>query len=85
MELVMTIIYGGIIGWLASLVMKTDAQQGLVANVVIGVIGSVIGRFLYNAVFNNTTDSFLGNLIVSVIGAAIVIYVWQMATKKPAA
>lgn len=82
MELIAAIVYGGIIGWLASLFMKTDAEQGILANVVIGVIGSVLGRYLYNQLFDNPVDGALTNLIVSVVGASIVIFIWKMATTK---
>lgn len=82
MELIATIVYGGVIGWLASLFMKTDAEQGILANVVIGVIGSILGRFLYSQLFDRSIDGALTNLIVSVLGAAIVIFVWKFAAKK---
>lgn len=85
MGLLLTIIYGAFVGWLASLFMKTDAKQGAVANIVIGVIGSVVGRTIYGAFFDNPADSVIGNLLISVLGAALVIYIWQLATKKPAA
>lgn len=85
MDVIWTLVMGGIVGWLASLVMKTDAQQGLVANVVIGVLGAFLGSWLYGALFNDSADSFLGRLVVSVAGAAIVIWLWQVVSKKPAA
>ena len=43
MNLIIQLIVGGIIGWLASIVMKTNAQMGLIANVIVGIVGSVIG------------------------------------------
>jgi uncharacterized membrane protein YeaQ/YmgE (transglycosylase-associated protein family) len=46
MGLIITLIVGGIIGWLASIVMRTDAQQGIILNVVVGVIGAFLGGFL---------------------------------------
>ena len=49
MNLVVTLIIGGIIGWLASLVMKTNAQMGMIANIVIGIVGSAIGFWLAGA------------------------------------
>lgn len=85
MSLILTIIYGAFVGWLASLFMKTDAKQGAVANVVIGVIGSVIGRSIYGAFFDDPANSFIGNLLISVLGAALVIFIWQLVTRKPAA
>lgn len=46
MGLIITLIVGGIIGWLASIVMRTDAQQGIILNVVVGVVGAFLGGFL---------------------------------------
>ena len=46
MGLIVTLIIGGIIGWLASIVMKTNAQMGLIANVLVGVVGASIGSWL---------------------------------------
>ncbi|MCG6919929.1 MAG: GlsB/YeaQ/YmgE family stress response membrane protein, partial [Acidobacteria bacterium] len=46
MDLIITIVVGGIIGWLASMVMKTSAQMGILANVVVGIIGSSLGFWL---------------------------------------
>jgi uncharacterized membrane protein YeaQ/YmgE (transglycosylase-associated protein family) len=46
MGLIITLIVGGIIGWLASIVMRTDAQQGIILNVVVGIVGAFLGNFL---------------------------------------
>ena len=43
MNWIVSLIMGGIVGWLASMVMKTDAQMGLVANVLVGIVVSVLG------------------------------------------
>src|SRR5262249_8281094 len=49
MSFLIAIIIGGIIGWLASMVMKTNAQMGLIANVIVGIVGSVLGHWLAGA------------------------------------
>ena len=46
MSIIITLIVGGIIGWLASIVMRTDAQQGILLNIVVGVVGAFLGNFL---------------------------------------
>ena len=46
MGLIITLIVGGVIGWLASLVMRTDAQQGIILNIVVGIVGAFLGNFL---------------------------------------
>ena len=45
MSFIVAVIIGGVIGWLASLIMKTNAQMGLIANIVVGVVGSLIGHW----------------------------------------
>jgi uncharacterized membrane protein YeaQ/YmgE (transglycosylase-associated protein family) len=47
MALLISILIGGFIGWLASLVMSTDSQQGAIANVVIGILGAALGRWIF--------------------------------------
>lgn len=49
MNLIIALVVGGILGWLASIVMRTDAQQGVLMNIVVGAVGSILGRFLFGA------------------------------------
>src|SRR3546814_18950364 len=50
-DFIIALIMGGIIGWLASIVMRTDAQQGIFLNIIVGCIGSILGRLLLGGVF----------------------------------
>jgi uncharacterized membrane protein YeaQ/YmgE (transglycosylase-associated protein family) len=49
MDIIITLIIGGVIGWIGSLIMKTDAQMGLIANIVVGIVGSFLGFWLAGA------------------------------------
>lgn len=49
MDWIIAIVMGGIIGWVASIVMKTDAQQGIFLNIIVGCLGSILGRFLFSS------------------------------------
>ncbi|HYE28085.1 MAG TPA: GlsB/YeaQ/YmgE family stress response membrane protein [Allosphingosinicella sp.] len=78
MGLILALIIGGIIGWLASIVMRTNAQQGILLNVVVGIIGSLLGSFLLGGFFgadgnimNNAFDG--GVLIAAFVGALILL------------
>jgi uncharacterized membrane protein YeaQ/YmgE (transglycosylase-associated protein family) len=75
-NLIVTLIIGGVIGWLASIVMKTNVQMGILANVVVGVIGSFLGVAVANAlgVQARTTPAAW---IVAVLGAALLIGILQ--------
>jgi uncharacterized membrane protein YeaQ/YmgE (transglycosylase-associated protein family) len=72
MGLLISIIIGGVIGWLASLIMKTDAQMGILANIVVGIIGSALGHFLAG-VIGLAAYGMAARLIVSVVGAVLLI------------
>jgi uncharacterized membrane protein YeaQ/YmgE (transglycosylase-associated protein family) len=74
MDLIITIVVGGIIGWLASLVMKTGAQMGLIANVIVGIIGSSLGFWLAG-VLGLAAYGAVARWIVAVAGAAILIFI----------
>jgi uncharacterized membrane protein YeaQ/YmgE (transglycosylase-associated protein family) len=80
MQLVVWIFVGALAGWIASIIMRTNAQMSTVANVVVGVVGSLLGGFLYTLLFQGTADvttAFLnfsaGGLVISSIGAVILI------------
>lgn len=73
---------GGVIGWLASLVMKTDGQQGIFLNVVVGIVGAALGGFLISPLVGVATinqDTFsVGSLVVSFLGAVILLAIVNM-------
>ena len=76
MGIIIWLIVGGICGWLASMIMRTDAQQGIVLNVIVGIVGAAIAGFLLGggrSLNNNiTVESFLYSLLGAVILLAIV-------------
>jgi len=76
MGIIIWLIVGGVAGWLASLIMRTDAQQGIILNIVVGIVGAVIAGFLFGggANMNNaiTIETFLYSLLGAVILLAIV-------------
>ncbi len=72
MDMLIWLIIGGVIGWLASMVMKTDAQQGILLNVIVGIIGSWIGGWLIapligGAGFMAYASAFIGAIILLAI------------------
>ena len=79
MNLIIWLIVGGVIGWIASLIMKTDAQQGLALNVVVGIVGALIGGWLLSPLVGagtlNQGDFSLAGLLVSLVGAIILLFV----------
>ena len=76
LDFIIWLIVGGIIGWLASLIMKTDAQQGILLNVVVGIIGAFIGGWLIAPLIGGETgtDGFnIMGFIAALIGAIILL------------
>jgi uncharacterized membrane protein YeaQ/YmgE (transglycosylase-associated protein family) len=77
MNLILWIILGGILGWLASIIMRTNAQQGLFLNIVVGIIGALVAGFLLTPLFGistiNQNNFSLPSLLVSLLGAIILL------------
>jgi len=74
MNWLVTIVVGGIVGWLASMVMKTNAQMGLLANVVVGIIGSSLGFWLAGMLGLSASGPPIVGWVIAVIGAAVLIF-----------
>jgi len=74
MGIIIWLIVGGIIGWLASMVMRTDAQQGILLNIVVGIVGAFIGGLLFGGSVNQaiTLYTVLSSLVGAIILLAIV-------------
>ncbi len=79
MNIVIWLIVGGVIGWLASLVMKTSGQQGIVLNVVVGVVGAFIGGYVISPLIGggniNQQDFSVQSLVVSFLGSVLLLAV----------
>src|SRR6476659_6405158 len=77
MGILIYLIVGGLIGWIASIIMRTDAQQGIILNVVVGIIGALIAGFLVaphlGAGTINSGDFTVTGLLVSLVGAIILL------------
>jgi uncharacterized membrane protein YeaQ/YmgE (transglycosylase-associated protein family) len=78
MNWLVTILIGGVIGWLASMLMKTNAQMGLLANVIVGIIGSSLGFWLAGAL-GIGAGSQLGAYLIAILGAAVLIGILKAA------
>jgi len=79
MNFIIWLVVGGILGWLASLVMKTDAQQGIGLNIIVGIVGALIGGWLISPLIGGGTinqgDFSVMGLVSSLIGAIILLAV----------
>jgi uncharacterized membrane protein YeaQ/YmgE (transglycosylase-associated protein family) len=73
---IVSLIIGGIVGWLASIVMKTNAQMGLIANVLVGIVGSALGFWLAGVLGIAPSGGILG-FVVAIVGAVVLIFILQ--------
>ena len=80
-NLIVWLLVGALIGWLASMVMQTDAQQGALLNIVVGIIGAMIGGFLLGGPTINSNALNLTALVVSFVGAIILLGIVNLATR----
>jgi uncharacterized membrane protein YeaQ/YmgE (transglycosylase-associated protein family) len=73
-NLVVTLIIGGVVGWLASVLMRANSQMGIVANIIVGIAGSFLGVFVANAL-GVRAHTAPAAWIVAVLGAALLIWI----------
>ncbi len=76
MNVIITLIVGGVIGWIASLIMKTSAQMGIIANIIVGIVGSFIGYWVAGLV--GMTAGGIMNYVFAVGGAIILLAILKM-------
>jgi len=76
MSILLWILLGGVAGWIASLFMKTDQSQGIIVNIVVGIVGALIGGFVFSFFGAGGVSGFnLYSLRVAVVGAVLLIAV----------
>ena len=85
MNFIIWLVVGGLIGWVASMIMKTDAQQGVILNVVVGIVGAFLGGWLISPLVGVPTinqDAFsIGALLVSLVGSIILLAIVNLFRK----
>ena len=85
MDLIIALVMGGIMGWLASMVMNRDASMGIVMNVIVGCVGSILGRFLLGGLIGGghlRGDAFdWRTLVTSFIGAVILLFLIRLVKR----
>lgn len=74
MNIILWIVFGGLVGWVASIIMKTDAEMGIGANVIVGILGALIGGWLMTLFGGPGVSNFnFGSFVVAVIGSIILL------------
>lgn len=76
MNIILWIILGALAGWIASIIMKTDARQGWLMNVILGIVGAVVGGLIMNLLGVPGVQGFdIYSLLVAILGAVLLIWV----------
>ena len=88
MNFIIWLAVGGILGWLASIVMKTDGQQGIILNVVVGIVGAMLGGWFISPLVGAGTinqDNFsAASLLVSLLGAVVLLAIVNLVSRRSA-
>ena len=88
MNIVIWLVMGAILGWVASLLMRTDARQGLITNVVVGVVGALLGGWIVGPMIGggniNQGDFSAKSLLVSLLGAVVLLAIVNLLSRARA-
>jgi uncharacterized membrane protein YeaQ/YmgE (transglycosylase-associated protein family) len=88
MNFIVWLVIGGLLGWVASMIMGTNARQGIILNVVVGIVGAFLGGLLLAPLFGtgtiNQSDFSIGSLLVSLLGAVILLAVVNFFRRRRA-
>lgn len=88
MGIIVWLIVGGICGWLASIIMKRDAQQGIFLNIIVGIVGAVLAGWLISPLVGVGTINdgiTIGSFLVSLLGAVLLLFIVNLITRKSSA
>jgi uncharacterized membrane protein YeaQ/YmgE (transglycosylase-associated protein family) len=85
MNILVWLVVGGLVGWVASMLMRTDGQQGIVLNIVVGIVGAFLGGWLLAPMFGtgtiNQSDFSVGSLVVSLLGSVILLAIVNLVRR----
>jgi uncharacterized membrane protein YeaQ/YmgE (transglycosylase-associated protein family) len=81
MNFIIWLIIGGIVGWLASIIMRTDAQQGILLNIVVGIVGAVVGGLILGRGNINNAGLSVSTFLVSLLGAIVLLAIVNLVRR----
>ena len=85
MNIILMLIVGGLIGWIASMIMRTNAQQGVILNIVVGIVGALLAGLLLAPLFGTGSitqgDFSLSGLLISLVGAVILLAIVNLVRR----
>jgi len=81
MGIILWLIIGGVIGWLASIIMRTDAQQGIFLNIIVGIVGAFIGGLILSGGSINSAPLTVTSFLVSLLGAVVLLAIVNLVRR----
>ncbi len=82
MDILLWIIFGGLVGWVASMIMGTNGQQGILLNVIVGIFGAVIGGWIMSTLGTGAETGFnLSGFLVALLGAVVLLWIVKMVRR----
>ena len=81
MGLIIWLIIGGIVGWLASIIMRTDGQQGILLNIVVGIVGAFLGGLIMGRGTINNSGLSVTTFLVSLVGAIVLLAIVNLVRR----
>ena len=82
-EIITWVVVGGLAGWVASMITKTDASMGVFGNIIAGIIGAFVGGFLVGLLGGSGFTGFnIWSFLVALVGAVVVLFIWRAITGR---
>lgn len=85
MGIIILLVVGGLIGWVASMIMRTDAQQGVLLNVVVGIVGALLAGFIVTPLIGGTPitsgEISIQSVLVSLVGAIVLLAIVNLVRR----
>ncbi|MDB5181793.1 MAG: transglycosylase [Candidatus Saccharibacteria bacterium] len=89
MSIILYIIFGALVGWIASIIMGRNAEQGAIGNIVVGIVGAFLGGWIMQAFGSSGVNGFnLRSFLVALLGAVVLLFLFNLfrrSTRHPAA
>ena len=82
MSLLVFIIFGAIVGWIASMIMGRNAGQGIIGNIIVGILGAFLGGFIMKAIGGTGINGFdIRSFLIALMGAVVLLFLYNMVRR----